>query len=126
MDLRIGTCSWRFPSWHGLVYSAPKDIDYLREYAERYNTVEIDRWFWSLFSEDDVGLPVRTDVERYESSVPSNFQFTVKMPNALTLTEIVDALDTLADIMVIDRTGETGWLQRTLLERCNIALVAVG
>ena len=41
-ELRIGTCSWKFPSWHGLVYSAPKGINYLKEYAEHYNTVEVD------------------------------------------------------------------------------------
>src|SRR6056297_1251867 len=32
-SLRIGTCSWKYPSWEGLVYSAPKDINYLEEYA---------------------------------------------------------------------------------------------
>jgi uncharacterized protein YecE (DUF72 family) len=51
-ELRTGTCSWKFPSWHGLVYSAPKGIDYLAEYAHHYNTVEIDQWFWSLFGKD--------------------------------------------------------------------------
>ncbi len=51
-QLRIGTCSWKFPSWHGLVYPAAKGINYLESYAQRYNTVEIDRWFWSLFGEE--------------------------------------------------------------------------
>ncbi len=84
--LRIGTCSWRFPSWHGLVYSAPKGINYLEEYAERYDTVEIDRWFWSLFGEDSVGLPQPADVEAYRRAVPDDFLFTVKAPNSVTLT----------------------------------------
>ena len=48
--IRIGTCSWKYPEWHGLVYSAPKGIDYLAEYSRKYSTVEIDQWFWSLFS----------------------------------------------------------------------------
>ena len=85
-ELRIGTCSWRFPSWHGLVYSAPKGINYLEEYAEQYDTVEIDRWFWSLFGEDSIGLPDPADVERYRSAVPEDFVFTVKAPNSITLT----------------------------------------
>ena len=38
---RIGTCSWRFPSWTGLVYSAAEGIDHLAEYAGRYDTVEV-------------------------------------------------------------------------------------
>ncbi|MBC8235230.1 DUF72 domain-containing protein [bacterium] len=49
-ELRIGTCSWKFPSWHKLVYSEPKGINYLEEYSRHYNTVEIDQWFWSLCS----------------------------------------------------------------------------
>ncbi len=85
-NLSIGTCSWRFPSWHGLVYSAPKGINYLREYAQQYDTVEIDRWFWSLFGKESVVLPKPSDVERYRRSVPDDFVFTVKAPNSLTLT----------------------------------------
>jgi uncharacterized protein YecE (DUF72 family) len=84
--LRIGTCSWKFPSWHGLVYSAPKGINYLQEYAQQYDTVEIDQWFWSLFGQDSIGLPKPTDVERYRRSVPDGFLFTVKAPNSVTLT----------------------------------------
>jgi uncharacterized protein YecE (DUF72 family) len=85
-ELRIGTCSWRFPSWHGLVYSAPKGINYLHEYAQQYDTVEIDRWFWSLFNENTIGLPKPIDVETYRGSVPEGFVFTIKAPNSITLT----------------------------------------
>jgi len=85
-QLRIGTCSWKFPSWHRLVYSEPKGIDYLTEYARRYDTVEIDQWFWSLFGKDSIGLPAPADVEEYRLSVPDDFQFTIKVPNSITLT----------------------------------------
>jgi uncharacterized protein YecE (DUF72 family) len=85
-DLRIGTCSWKFPSWHGLIYPASKGINYLETYAEHYNTVEIDRWFWSLFGEDSIGLPKPADVHEYRRSVPDDFVFTVKAPNSVTLT----------------------------------------
>jgi len=85
-ELRIGTCSWKFPSWHGLVYSAPKGINYLKEYANHYNTVEIDQWFWSLFGKDSIRLPNSADVEEYRRSVPDHFRFTVKVPNSITLT----------------------------------------
>ena len=44
-ELRIGACSWKYPSWQGLVYSAAQGIDYLQEYAARYDTVEVDQWF---------------------------------------------------------------------------------
>ena len=84
--IRIGTCSWKFPSWHGMVYSAPKGINYLEEYARRYNTVEIDQWFWSSFGNDTVRLPRPEDVEAYRRSVPDDFRFTIKVPNSITLT----------------------------------------
>jgi uncharacterized protein YecE (DUF72 family) len=85
-ELRIGTCSWKFPSWHGLVYSAPKGINYLAEYAQRYDTVEVDQWFWSLFGSDTVKLPEPPDVAEYRDAVPDDFRFTVKAPNSITLT----------------------------------------
>lgn len=84
--LRIGTCSWKYPSWNRLVYSAPKGINYLEEYARRYNTVEIDQWFWSLFGEDKVKLPLSEDVTAYRQAVPDDFRFTIKVPNSITLT----------------------------------------
>jgi len=39
--LRIGTCRWEYPSWAGLVYSAPEGIGHLAEYAQRCDTVEV-------------------------------------------------------------------------------------
>jgi uncharacterized protein YecE (DUF72 family) len=85
-ELRIGTCSWKFPSWEGLVYSAARDINYLEEYARQYDTVEVDQWFWSLFRPGDVVLPKAADVEEYRRAVPEGFRFTVKVPNSITLT----------------------------------------
>ncbi len=83
--LRIGTCSWKYDSWRGIVYSSKQKINYLEEYSTRYNTVEIDQWFWSLF-DDIVRLPEESTVKEYNNSVPDDFKFTVKIPNAITLT----------------------------------------
>ena len=50
--LRIGTSSWKYDSWKALVYDLDKNYkpqDYLSDYSQYYNTVEIDQWFWSLF-----------------------------------------------------------------------------
>jgi len=84
--LRLGTCSWKFPSWEGLVYSRADGINYLEEYAGRYRTVEIDQWFWSLFDTDKIGLPQTETVAEYRASVDDAFRFTIKAPNAVTLT----------------------------------------
>jgi len=87
-QIRIGTCSWKYPSWEGLVYSAPQGINYLEEYAARYDTVEVDQWFWSLFGTDSVKLPSPFDVIHYRQSVGADFRFSVKAPNSITLTHL--------------------------------------
>jgi uncharacterized protein YecE (DUF72 family) len=86
--IKIGTCSWKYPSWHRLVYSAPENINYLEEYARRFDTVEIDQWFWSLFGTDKVTLPRPEVVKAYRQAVPDEFRFTVKIPNSITLTHL--------------------------------------
>jgi len=86
--LRVGTCSWKFDSWKGLLYEPGKSYrgqDYLQDYAKHLNTVEVDQWFWSLFPES-IRLPDVRTVKQYAESVPDDFVFTVKAPNALTLT----------------------------------------
>ena len=87
--LRFATCSWKFPSWKGLVYSAGDRINYLEEYAKRYRTVEIDQWFWSLFDTDSITLPKTETVAEYLSSVDDDFRFTIKAPNSITLTHML-------------------------------------
>ena len=84
--LRIGTCSWKYDSWEGLVYSDKKGINFLREYSAIYNTVEIDQWFWSLHGINNITLPQKDTVLEYNNSVPEEFKFTIKIPNSITLT----------------------------------------
>jgi len=84
--LHIGTCSWKYDSWRGLVYPETGDLNYLREYARTYRTVEIDQWFWSLFDGDTAVLPKPGAVSEYAESVPEDFIFCVKVPNSITLT----------------------------------------
>jgi uncharacterized protein YecE (DUF72 family) len=84
-NLYLGTCSWKYPSWEGLVYSSREPGNYLAEYALKYNTVEVDQWFWSL-GKSGAALPRPETVAEYDLSTPADFRFTVKCPNALTLT----------------------------------------
>jgi uncharacterized protein YecE (DUF72 family) len=86
--LRLGTCSWKYDSWKGLIYDKGKNYkanDYLTDYAKQLNSVEVDQWFWSLFP-GAVRLPEPGIVRTYADSVPDDFKFTIKAPNALTLT----------------------------------------
>ena len=85
-SIRFGTCSWKYESWKGLVYPETEKFNYLKEYSNHFNTVEIDQWFWSLFSPSKVVLPQNKVASDYKNSVPDNFLFTIKVPNSLTLT----------------------------------------
>ena len=87
-QLRIGTCSWKYDSWRGIVYSNKPDINYLNEYSGHFNTVEIDQWFWSLHGINKVTLPNPDVVNSYHISVPNSFKFTIKIPNSISLTHL--------------------------------------
>jgi len=84
----IGTCSWKYDSWKGLVYDRGTKYhadDYLVDYSKFFTTVEVDQWFWSLFPGETV-MPRTQAVSTYAASVPGDFEFTVKAPNSITLT----------------------------------------
>ncbi len=87
-NLHIGTCSWKFPAWRGIVYSGMRGANLLEEYARHFGCVEIDQWFWSLFGPVKVALPQAKAVAEYAAAVPEGFRFGVKLPNALTLTHV--------------------------------------
>ncbi|MFA5699096.1 MAG: DUF72 domain-containing protein, partial [Sphaerochaeta sp.] len=75
--LYLGTCSWKYPSWEGLLYQAHSKDSYLAQYAQRLNTVEVDQWFWSLGSAS-YGLPDSATVDEYNNDTPETFRFTIK------------------------------------------------
>jgi uncharacterized protein YecE (DUF72 family) len=79
-NLRIGTCSWNYPSWAGLVYSAArrKAVDYLPEYSQQFGAVEVDSWFYRI--------PPPGESYDYKNAVPPSFLFTFKAPQDITLT----------------------------------------
>ncbi len=81
----VGACSWKYPSWEGLVYSSREPANYLEEYARKYGSVEVDQWFWSL-GKSGAALPRLETVAEYDASSPPDFRFVVKCPNAITLT----------------------------------------
>lgn len=82
--IRFGTCSWKYPSWESLVYPSGQDPEsYLAAYAQRYDMVEVDQWFWSL-GKQSAGLPRLETVLAYDGQTPATFRFTIKCPNALT------------------------------------------
>jgi uncharacterized protein YecE (DUF72 family) len=86
--LTVGTCSWKYDSWKGLVYDPDAHYhaeDYLVDYSRFFKGVEVDQWFWSLFP-GEAKMPVEKTVATYAASVPADFRFSVKAPNSITLT----------------------------------------
>ncbi len=99
---KIGTCSWNFDGWVGLVYSQPqrRAVDYLPEYAKRFSTAEIDSWFYRI--------PDRRSVGEYAAAVPPGFSFTCKVPQEITLTHHrrkrrSDPLEANPDFLSVER-----------------------
>jgi uncharacterized protein YecE (DUF72 family) len=83
--VRLGTMSWNYPGWRGLVYALDAPVKALSAlgltaYA-RYplaRTVEIDRTYYEP-------LPAR-DLAAYAAQVPDDFRFIVKAHDACVLT----------------------------------------
>lgn len=86
--LYIGTCGWKYESWRKLVYTDSTEINYLKEYSECYNTVMIDKWFYSLQGNNKVILPKLDTVAGFKNSVNKDFTFSVYIPNSITLTHL--------------------------------------
>ena len=78
-DIRLGTSSWFFPGWRGLVYEgihpqAMLSRKGLAAYAQipLLRTVSLDRTFYAPLSS--------VDYQRYAGQVPDHFSFMVKAP----------------------------------------------
>jgi uncharacterized protein YecE (DUF72 family) len=78
--LRIGTCSWNYESWVGLVYSEPSRtaLGYLGEYSARFRSAEVDSFFYRL--------PDSRDALAYAEAVDDDFRFTLKVTEDISLT----------------------------------------
>ncbi|CAN5866538.1 hypothetical protein BH18ACI5_BH18ACI5_01150 [soil metagenome] len=81
--LRMGTSSWSFPGWRGIVYSRAMTTtelarEGLREYSRHplLRTVGVDRSFYAPVSADDW--------RRYAEQVPDDFVCCVKAPASIT------------------------------------------
>src|SRR5262245_38822188 len=73
MDVRVGTSGWSYPSWRPGFYpegTAPEA--FLRFYAERFDTVELNTTGYRLPSDEQF--------ERWAAAVPDGFRFAVKLP----------------------------------------------
>jgi len=74
----IGTSGWNYPHWgKGVFY--PKEVkqkEWLSYYSQYFDTVEVNNTFYQL--------PQKTIFERWKSTVPSHFNFAVKVSRYIT------------------------------------------
>jgi uncharacterized protein YecE (DUF72 family) len=68
----VGTSGWSYPSWKPGFYPADaKPADFLRHYAERFRTVELNTTGYRLPSEEQF--------ERWAAQTPQGFRFAPKL-----------------------------------------------
>jgi uncharacterized protein YecE (DUF72 family) len=71
--LHVGTSGWSYPSWRPDFYPAGSDpSSFLRFYATRFDTVELNTTGYRLPSEEQF--------ERWRDATPPGFRFAVKLP----------------------------------------------
>ena len=71
--IRVGTSGWSYPSWRpGFYPEGLQPSEFLRFYAERFDTVELNATGYRLPSEDQF--------RRWAETVPDGFRFAVKLP----------------------------------------------
>lgn len=99
-EIRIGTSGWSYPSWRPGFYPAEiKPPEFLRFYAERFSTVELNTTGYRL--------PAEEQFARWAVQVPDGFRFAVKLQanrpeQAGTFSERVRALgDRLGPIRIV-------------------------
>jgi len=91
MKYYIGTSGWSYPSFRGILYpEGLKSKDWLRFYAERFNTVEINATFYRT--------PRKSTFEKWHAETPQDFVFSVKAHKSIThvkrLKDVNDELKT--------------------------------
>jgi uncharacterized protein YecE (DUF72 family) len=75
--LYVGASGFSYPPWRGEFYPADaKPADYLRLYAERLPSVELNTSFYQLPSEEQF--------RRWADQTPPEFRFSVKMSRRIT------------------------------------------
>jgi uncharacterized protein YecE (DUF72 family) len=71
--LYVGTSGWAYPSWKPSFYPAgTPSSDFLRFYAERFSTVELNTTGYRL--------PAEEQFDRWVSQTPAGFVFAPKLP----------------------------------------------
>ncbi len=124
MAIKIGTSGWSYPSWRPEFYPADlQPAEFLRYYATRFDTVELNSTGYRLPSADQF--------RRWADSVPDGFEFAVKfsltrLDRVTTFIERVISLgDRLGPIRVVYEgprdDGTLSFVQGSIAEDVRLA-----
>ena len=81
-DIFLGTSSFTASGWEGSFYPlGMRSNDFLRHYANQFQTVEIDSTFY--------GTPSPSTVTNWNEKTPRNFIFAVKVPQVITHEKVL-------------------------------------
>jgi uncharacterized protein YecE (DUF72 family) len=95
--LYAGSSGFSYPSWRGGFYpSDSRPEDFLRRYAERLPSVELNTTFYRLPAEDQF--------ERWAAQTPAAFSFAITMSRRVTARGRVEGLDAFEQ--TVRRLGE--------------------
>ena len=113
--LYVGTSGWSYPSWRPDFYPAgTKPADFLRFYAERFPSVELNASAYQLPSEEHF--------RNWAEHVPPGFRFAVRMPRQITHGSRLGLVGTFCErasvlggrlgpvLVVLDRKRDDGFL----------------
>ncbi|MEP6642470.1 MAG: DUF72 domain-containing protein [Gaiellales bacterium] len=107
--IRIGCAGWNYRQWKPEVYGGAPQREWLRLYAERFPTVEVNSSFYRL--------PLESTVRTWADQTPDGFLFAVKVGRYLTHIKRLAApksgtftlLERLAPIVEAGKLGPLLW-----------------
>ena len=89
MRVRVGTSGYSYKAWKPSFYpEVLKDADFLRFYASRFGTVEINNTFYRM--------PNAALLTRWADETPADFSFVLKAPRRITHEKRLSDPDSLA------------------------------
>ncbi len=89
----VGTCGWSYSSFKGYLYPEDsKSREWLKIYAEEFNTVEVNVTFYRR--------PRKKTFENWYSQTPDDFVFSLKAPKVIThIKRLADVNEELATFL---------------------------
>jgi uncharacterized protein YecE (DUF72 family) len=87
--MRVGTQGWNYDSWVGPFYpEGTRAADFLTVYARAFDTVEVDSTFYAC--------PAVKTVRGWAQRTPTDFSFSLKLPQEITHERRLRNVDDLA------------------------------